>query len=148
MMAGCLATQAMAQTAPSSAVTTPISAQGEAVATEKSSGLFSIDLSLGAVSDYRFRGISLSNKDPAFQPSVTVTHKSGAYASVWGSNIADNGGDVMISKSTLSEVIPGRPVPFRTGSTQPITFTREQVNSTMWSSLRLQEPIWDWRRSA
>lgn len=54
---------------------------------------FEIDLSLSAATDYRFRGISLSNKDPAFQPSVTVTHKSGVYASVWGSNIADNGGD-------------------------------------------------------
>lgn len=53
----------------------------------------SIDFTLSAVSDYRFRGLSLSNKDPAFQPSITVTHESGFYASVWGSNIADNGGD-------------------------------------------------------
>ena len=53
----------------------------------------SVDVTLSGVSDYRFRGLSLSNKDPAFQPSITVTHKSGIYASVWGSNIADNGGD-------------------------------------------------------
>lgn len=26
------------------------------------------------------------------QPSVTVTHESGFYANVWGSNIADYGG--------------------------------------------------------
>jgi len=54
---------------------------------------FSVDVSLAVVSDYRFRGISLSDKDPAFQPSVTLTHRSGFYASVWGSTIADNGGD-------------------------------------------------------
>lgn len=53
----------------------------------------SVDLTLGVYSDYRFRGLSLSEKDPAFQPSLTVTHKSGVYASVWGSNIADNAGD-------------------------------------------------------
>ena len=47
----------------------------------------------GLFSDYRFRGISLSDKDPAFQPGFTVSHESGLYASVWGSNVADNGGD-------------------------------------------------------
>ena len=44
-------------------------------------------------SDYRFRGISLSDKDPAFQPSFTISHQSGLYVSAWGSNVADNGGD-------------------------------------------------------
>lgn len=54
---------------------------------------FTFELDLAAVSDYRFRGISLSDKDPAFQPSFTISHQSGLYASVWGSNVADNGGD-------------------------------------------------------
>ncbi len=54
---------------------------------------FTFELDLTAVSDYRFRGISLSDKDPAFQPSFTVSHESGFYGSVWGSNVADNGGD-------------------------------------------------------
>jgi uncharacterized protein (TIGR02001 family) len=62
-------------------------------ATAEKTDPVSVDLNLAVVSDYRFRGISLSNKDPAFQPSITVTHESGFYASVWGSNIADNGGD-------------------------------------------------------
>lgn len=54
-----------------------------------------IDIEVGAdvVSDYRFRGISLSDKDFAFQPSITVSHESGLYVSAWGSNIAPNGGD-------------------------------------------------------
>lgn len=41
------------------------------------------------VSDYRFRGISQTDKDFALQGSVTLTHKSGFYASVWGSSIDD-----------------------------------------------------------
>jgi uncharacterized protein (TIGR02001 family) len=41
------------------------------------------------VSDYRFRGISQTDKDFALQGSVTVTHESGFYASVWGSSIDD-----------------------------------------------------------
>ncbi len=52
----------------------------------------SVDLTLSGVTDYRFRGLSLSNTDIAFQPSITVTHQSGVYVSAWGSNIAANGG--------------------------------------------------------
>jgi uncharacterized protein (TIGR02001 family) len=40
------------------------------------------------VSDYRFRGVSQSNENMAFQPGITFTHKSGLYAGVWGSNLA------------------------------------------------------------
>jgi uncharacterized protein (TIGR02001 family) len=59
----------------------------------EASGPFDIEVTLDAVSDYRFRGISLSDKDPAFQPSITISHESGFYVSAWGSNVADNGGD-------------------------------------------------------
>lgn len=52
----------------------------------------SIDGSIEAVSDYRFRGISLADFDPALQPSLTMTHASGFYVNAWGSNTADNGG--------------------------------------------------------
>lgn len=41
------------------------------------------------VSDYRFRGISQTDKRFAVQGSLTVTHQSGFYASVWGSSIDD-----------------------------------------------------------
>ncbi len=41
------------------------------------------------VSDYRFRGISQTNKRFAMQGSLTVSHESGLYASVWGSSIDD-----------------------------------------------------------
>ena len=48
---------------------------------------------IGAVSDYDFRGVSLSAKDPALQGSIDYAHDSGFYAGVWGSNI-DYGDDV------------------------------------------------------
>ena len=38
------------------------------------------------VSDYRFRGISQTNLQPAIQGSITLTHSSGLYATVWSSS--------------------------------------------------------------
>ena len=55
-------------------------------------GPIDVEVTLAVVSDYRFRGVSLSNKDPAVQPGITVTHESGLYAGVWGSTIAENPG--------------------------------------------------------
>ena len=48
------------------------------------------------VSDYRFRGLSQTNKTVAVQATATVQHRSGLYASFWGSTIDDyvaNGSD-------------------------------------------------------
>jgi uncharacterized protein (TIGR02001 family) len=41
------------------------------------------------VTDYRFRGISQTDKDFAVQGSITVTHESGIYAGIWGSSVDD-----------------------------------------------------------
>src|ERR1051325_9913354 len=41
----------------------------------------------GVVSDYRYRGVSLSNGNPALQASVTLEHNSGLYATAWGSTL-------------------------------------------------------------
>jgi uncharacterized protein (TIGR02001 family) len=41
------------------------------------------------VSDYRFRGISQTDRNFAVQGSLTLTHKSGFYLSVWGSSVDD-----------------------------------------------------------
>jgi uncharacterized protein (TIGR02001 family) len=41
------------------------------------------------VSDYRFRGISQTNKKPAVQGGLTLTHESGVYAGVWGSSVSE-----------------------------------------------------------
>lgn len=46
----------------------------------------------GIVSDYRFRGISLSDRDPALQGGVDLETKIGLFAGTWASTIADYGG--------------------------------------------------------
>lgn len=38
-------------------------------------------------SDYDFRGVSLSDEDPAFQASIDYAHDNGFYASIWGSSL-------------------------------------------------------------
>ncbi len=43
------------------------------------------------VSDYRFRGVSLSNRDPAVQASIQLTTKPGFFIGAWGSSIAEYG---------------------------------------------------------
>lgn len=41
------------------------------------------------VSDYRFRGISLSNEDFAIQGGFNLNHESGFYVGTWGSSLDD-----------------------------------------------------------
>lgn len=43
--------------------------------------------SVTLASQYRFRGISLSDERPALQGTLNLNHRSGLYAGVWGSNI-------------------------------------------------------------
>jgi uncharacterized protein (TIGR02001 family) len=71
------------------AVSAPAFAQEE----EAESGPITITGGITGVSDYRFRGVSLSDKDFAIQPTLTVKHESGFYVGVWGSNLAENAGD-------------------------------------------------------
>jgi hypothetical protein len=49
---------------------------------------FAVAGSAAIVSDYRFRGVSQTDKGMAVQAGVTVTHESGFYAGVWASNLA------------------------------------------------------------
>ena len=51
-----------------------------------------IDGEVGVLSDYRFRGISLSNRDPAVQGGIDAAFSSGFFVGTWASNIADYGG--------------------------------------------------------
>ncbi len=44
--------------------------------------------SVGIVSDYRFRGVSQSDKNLAVQGGITIAHESGFYIGTWGSNLA------------------------------------------------------------
>lgn len=70
---------------------TPAFAQDDAA--EEAEGPFTVSGGIAVVSDYRFRGVSLSDKDFAVQPTLTVSHESGLYVGVWGSNVAENPGE-------------------------------------------------------
>ncbi len=49
---------------------------------------FTVSGAAGLVSDYRFRGVSQSDRGMAVQGGLTVTHESGLYVGTWGSNLA------------------------------------------------------------
>ena len=56
----------------------------------------SLSYNVGAVTDYRYRGISQSRLKPAIQGGVDFSHASGAYVGAWASSIQwikDAGGD-------------------------------------------------------
>jgi uncharacterized protein (TIGR02001 family) len=75
-------------------VVTPAFAQDETPA-------ITINGTATVVSDYRFRGISQTDKTPALQGSITVSHESGFYASVWGSSVR---GYVVATGNTSQEL--------------------------------------------
>ncbi len=50
-----------------------------------------VSASAGIVSDYRYRGLSLSDRKPAVQASISVEQDSGLYGEVWGSTIDEPG---------------------------------------------------------
>jgi len=59
-----------------------------AFAQEEPAGPVTVSGSVALVSDYRFRGVSQSDKAMAVQGGVTATHESGAYVGTWGSSLA------------------------------------------------------------
>src|SRR4051812_42572251 len=57
---------------------------------------YTLSFNVGAVTDYRYRGISQSRLRPALQGGVDFAHKSGFYVGTWASTIKwikDAGGD-------------------------------------------------------
>lgn len=58
---------------------------------QSGSGAWNVDAQLGVVSDYRFRGLSLSGEDPAVQAGATAAHASGFYGEVYLSTIEELG---------------------------------------------------------
>jgi len=72
-----------------------VSGSSEAFAGDLGSG-FSASGGATLVSDYRFRGISQTDRRPAIQGTISLSHSSGFYATWWGSSIDDyvaNGSD-------------------------------------------------------
>lgn len=72
------------------AITAPLAFAASPAAAEDAPAS-SITVSGGAtlVSDYRFRGISQTDKRAAIQGTFTIAHASGFYATVWGSSVDD-----------------------------------------------------------
>lgn len=64
----------LAQTSPAAAPTSPHTFTGN----------------VGLFSDYRFRGISQTYKNPAVQGGFDYSHSSGLYLGTWGSNVSGN----------------------------------------------------------
>lgn len=56
----------------------------------------SFSATVGAYSDYRFRGITQSDEHPAVQGSIDWAHDSGLYLGVWASNVDFNDNDTHI----------------------------------------------------
>lgn len=46
-----------------------------------------VNAEVALTNDYRFRGISQTNEDPAIQGGMTLGHSSGVYAGVWASSM-------------------------------------------------------------
>lgn len=61
-----------------------------AAAQQAVGGGFSVSGDVTATTDYRFRGISQSDEDPALQASLTLDHQSGFYVGAFGSTLGDN----------------------------------------------------------
>lgn len=65
-----------------------VASANPAAAQEEAPSEFTVAGSVALVSDYRFRGVSQSDKELAVQGGVSVTHASGFYVGTWGSNLA------------------------------------------------------------
>ena len=73
--------QLLAATALSLAAASPALAQEE-------SKPITVSGRVGLVNEYRFRGVSQSDRNLAVQGGITISHESGFYVSTWGSNLA------------------------------------------------------------
>jgi len=65
-----------------------LAAAAPAFAQDAPASPITITGSAGLVSDYRFRGVSQSDKEGAVQAGITLNHESGFYAGTWGSNLS------------------------------------------------------------
>ena len=69
------------------AVALAISAVGAAHAQKAPQPDFTINYNVGAVSQYRFRGIEQTSGNPALQAGLDFAHKNGFYAGAWTSSV-------------------------------------------------------------
>lgn len=75
---------------------------------------FSISGGATVTSQYRFRGISLSDEQPAVQGTVNLNHDSGAYAGVW---VSSTGGAQRGGSNAEVDLYAGYSAPLSSGVT-------------------------------
>ncbi len=66
----------------------PFTAQAQSGAQAAPPSPVTVSGSAAIASDYRFRGVSQSDRELAVQGGITVAHDSGFYVGAWGSNLA------------------------------------------------------------
>lgn len=102
-----IATSSAAAAAASQAE--PASPTAAASHTERQNAPFTsewaLDVTAGAVSDYRYRGLSLSDSGPAAQARVTLSHRSGVYGDAYLSTIDEYGVDADGKGATLEATL-------------------------------------------
>lgn len=74
------------------AVTATSQAHAEDAPAAEDTSFVTFSGNVALVSDYRWRGVSLSNTDAAIQGGINANTTSGFFAAVWGSSIAPYGG--------------------------------------------------------
>ncbi|MFM9936869.1 MAG: TorF family putative porin [Novosphingobium sp.] len=97
-------------------VSSPAWAQEEAPPSD-----ITVSGSVALVSDYRFRGVSQSDKGFAVQGGITATHVSGAYAGFWSSNLA--GWGTFGGPNLELDLIGGYKFPIAKGATLDVGLT-------------------------
>lgn len=65
-----------------------ITQKGEETKKADAGKTFAVAGNFGLLSDYMFRGISVSNRKPAVQGGIDITHPSGFYTSIWASSVS------------------------------------------------------------
>ncbi|MFC0205919.1 TorF family putative porin [Novosphingobium soli] len=65
-----------------------LAAATPAIAQEEAPSEITVSGTVGLVTDYRFRGVSQTDKEMAVQGGVTVSHASGFYVGTWASNLS------------------------------------------------------------
>lgn len=99
---GALAIATLLPTGGASAQTTDQADSRNVDAAGSPPGPLTLSGEVALVSDYRFRGLSLSDEKVALQPGLTLSHESGFYVSAWGSNIQETAGGADIELDLLA----------------------------------------------
>jgi uncharacterized protein (TIGR02001 family) len=81
--------KALISAAVAAACTTPLAVLAQA-APAKAEPEYTISGNAGLFSDYRFRGFTQTDYNPAFQGGFDFAHKSGFYLGNWNSNVNSN----------------------------------------------------------